>query len=290
MKAVNIILTLVVIGLVGVSAFLIATIQKNHDLKKQNEEITAYVDDATKTISDIQSSLDNISADTIKNISSNPELPDSAMVDKKGRIMTRIDQLNSQMEAYKSKISDLEKKLNNNSIKIRGLEQLVEKLKVTLAQKEELIATLSGKVNELSQTLETERVTAKNEIAARQQALTESKDFIKLQDEMINTVYYITGTQKDLITKGILEKTGGLLGIGRSIRIKRNFKTEEFSTLNLLNEQAININYPMKKVLILSAQSASSYEVLPVNDNQTKLQVLKPEIFRQNKYVVVMVK
>jgi chromosome segregation ATPase len=290
MKAVNIILTLVVIVLVGVSAYLIATIQKNHELKKQNEEITAYVDDATKTISDIQSSLDNISADTIKNISSNPELPDSAIVDKKGRVMNRIDQLNAQMESYKAKISELEKKLNNNSIKIRGLEQLVEKLKVTLAQKEELIASLSGQINELNKTLESERATSQAEIAAREKTITESKDFIKLQDEMINTVYYIIGSQKELMTKGILEKTGGFLGIGRTIRIQRNFKTAEFSTLNLLNEQAININYAMKKVMMLSAQSASSYEIIPVNDNQTKLQVLKPEIFRQNKYVVIMVK
>jgi chromosome segregation ATPase len=290
MKAVNIILTLVVIILVAVSAFLIVTIQKNHTLKKQNEEITAYVDDATKTISDIQSSLDSISAETIKNISNNQELPDSALVDKKGRIMNRIDQLNSQMEGYKSKINDLEKKLNTNSIKIKGLSQLIEKLKTNLAEKEEMIASLSGQINELNATLETERTTSQAAIAERDKTITENKDFIRLQDEMINTIYYIIGTQKELMNKGILEKTGGILGLGRTARIKRNFNTADFSQLNLLNDQSININRSMKKVSILSSQIAESYEILPINDNQCKLQILKPETFRQNKYVVILLK
>lgn len=290
MKTVNVILIIVAIGLIAVSAYLIATIQKNHELARENEEITAYVDDATKTISDIQSSLDNISAETIKNISNNQELPDSALVDKKGRIMNRIDQLNSQMEAYKSKISDLEKKLNNNSIKIRGLEQLIEKLKVTLAQKEDLIASLSGQINELNRTIETERAASKQEIATRDQTIAAREESIKQQDEMINTVYYIIGTQKDLIAKGILEKTGGFLGIGRIAKIQKKYNTADFTSLNLLNEQNINIEHPMKKVNVLSAQNAESYELIPVSEKLTKLQVLKPEIFRQNKYIVILKK
>ncbi len=290
MKAVNIILIIVALGLVGVSAYLIATIQKNHELKKQNEEITAYVDDATKTISDIQSSLDNISAESIKDISSNPELPDSAVVDKKGRIMNKIDQLNSQMTAYKTRISDLEKKLSNNSIKIRGLEQLVEKLKISLTEKEELIASLSNQINELNRTLETERVTSKEEIASRDLTISERDKSLKLQDEIVNTVYYVIGTQKQLIAKGILENTGGFLGIGKTPRILKKYKTAEFSSLNLLNEQSININQTMKKVSILSSQNADSYEIIPVNDKQTKLQVTKPETFRQNKFIVIMTK
>lgn len=290
MKAVNIILIIVAIGLVAVSAYLIATIQKNHDLKKQNEEITAYVDDATKTISDIQSSLDAISAESLKNISSNPELPDSALVDKKGHIMNRIDQLNSQMEAYKTKISDLEKKLNNNSIKIRGLEQLIEKLKTNLAEKEEMIASLSGQINELNKTLETERTASKQEIATREQTIADKEQALKLQEEMINTVYYVVGTQKELIKKGILEKTGGILGIGSTTRVQKKYNPADFMSMNLLNEQTITIDKSLKKVNVLSSQNATSYEIIPVNENQTKLQVLKPEIFRQNKYVVIMTK
>ncbi|HNX00407.1 MAG TPA: hypothetical protein PLE74_06730 [Candidatus Cloacimonadota bacterium] len=290
MKAVNIILIIVLVGLIGVSAYLIATIQKNHELQKQNNEITAYVDDATKTISDIQSSLDNISIDSIKNISNNQELPDSALVDKKGRIMNRIDQLNSQMEAYKSRIGDLEKKLNNNNVRIRGLEQLIEKLKTSLAEKEELIATMSGQINELNRTLDTERATSKQEIATRDKTIAEKEQSIKEQDDMINTVYYIIGTQKELIAKGVMEKTGGFLGIGRSARIQKKYDPANFSSMNLLNVQTISINHPMKKISILSAQTSDSYELIPVTDTQTKLQVTKPEAFRQNKYIVILKK
>jgi len=290
MNAIKIIALILLLGLIGVSFYLVNTIQHNKALEMQNQEMNQSFEEATRTIADIQSSLDAISPDMLKRITSNPEVPDTSITDKKSNIINSISQLNNQMQSYKDRIAELERKLNSSDVRFRGLQVLVQKLKESLTQKEELIAELSGQINVLNQTIVSERETHKGEIRQKDEAISEKENVIKDQLAKLNTMYYIVGSQKELLEKGVIERTGGVLGLGKVVKIKANFRTDQFTRLSLADTQQITIPQNLARIAILSSQNQSSYSLSAESPTSTTLKVTDPETFSQVRYLIIMTK
>lgn len=250
---------------------------KNKELIKENETAAA-------TINEIQSGLDSLDKDLLGQISPNGEVPGTPQ-DRRQRLLQNIATMRSQIEADKKRIATLESQLASSKSQLKGVQDMIAKLKNSVADKESILNQLQAQLGNLNQTLESERRTSAEEISKRDRAITDKQNLIDEQNAAQNTMYYITGTRKELIAKGIVDRKGGLLGIGKVSTVNSHYNPENFTMFNLANTNTITFT-AKKGYAILSDQSAASYKVTKDGANYT-LTITDPQNFRRHKYLVI---
>ncbi len=273
--------TLAIISIVFAIMYF-GTSGKLSSLQKEKEEIQNSLALATQTITDIQTNLDEL--DSQLNIDG--EIPGTVTGDRRTRLINTINSMRAQIENDKKRIADLELRLSRSGTQLRGVQDLLDKLKRSVADKEKVVADLQNRLGILNETLETERITSRQEIARRDQTITEKQGVIEEKDRDINTMYYIVGTRKELIDKKIVDRRGGLLGIGKVSTMTDQINLKEFSTLNLLQTAQITFPATRKGYSVLSSQNAASYRIDKDGDFYV-LRVTDPQLFRNQKYIVI---
>ncbi len=259
---------------------------KNKELIKSNEDIKKLYENSTQTIGEIQSSLESLDQDLSGQLFTNKELPGTTPEDRRASIITSIANMRNQIESDKKKISDLEKQLASSRTQLKGVQDIVNKLKASIADKEAIMDELQKRLGILNETLEEERRTSLAEIQKREQTISEKQQTITQQSIDANTIYYIYGTRKELMDKGIVDRKGGLLGIGKVTTVTHSLQTEKFTQMNLLDTQQITFPATKKGYAVLSNHVATSYTVEKAGDNNI-LTVTDPSNFRKQKFLVI---
>lgn len=254
-------------------------------LTQQNDSIKTSFENATSTINEIQASLDSIESGISGQLLSGREMPLNA-ADRRSQIITSIRNMKLQIEADKKRISDLEKRLAGSQHRVKGLEDLVTKLKASIAEKERIVAELSGKLGVAEETLITERKLSAEEIAKREMTIAEKQTTIEAQEKDLNTIFYAFGTRKELLEKQIITREGGLLGIGKVSTIQKNTELDKYKTFDLSEVDGISFPATKRGYSILSNQSAASYKVEKAGDSYI-LKVINKELFRKYKLLVI---
>ena len=185
----------------------------------------------------------------------------------KKEIAAQISLLDSMLAANKTRIASLNAKINSLNRDNTQLKEFVAKLEERMASQEAQIARLQATVQE------------KDEVIAHQIA-------------EANKAYFIVGTFKDLKSMGIVNKTGGFIGIGRTQNTVDDMLTENFTLIDRTKVTTITIN--RKKAVLISKHPANSYEmVMDETDNSVVayLRILNPALFwNQTKYLVISTK
>ena len=75
----------------------------------------------------------------------------------------------------------------------------------------------------------------------------------------INTAYYVIGTNKQLADSNVINRTGGLLGIGRTSSISGNVDHSNFTKVDITAIKYIPIHG--KKVKLITKHPADSYSL-----------------------------
>jgi len=194
--------------------------------------------------------------------------------------------MRDQIEADKKKIATLEKQLATSKSQLKGVQEIVNKLKASISDKEKIMDELQQRLGILNETLETERRTSAEEIQKREMTITEKEQQITQQSIEANTIYYVSGTRKELMSKGIMDRKGGLLGIGKVSTVKQNIPVDQFTSMNLLENQQITFPVTKKGYSILTSHPATSYKVEKQGD-QNVLTILDATSFRKQKFVVI---
>lgn len=259
---------------------------KTKALMKSNEELKELYDNSTQTIGEIQSSLESLDRDLSGQLFTNKEIPGTTPEDRRSRIISSIANMRDQIEADKKKISDLEKQLASSRNQLKGVQDIVNKLKASIADKEAIMDELQKRLGILNETLEEERRTSLAEIQKREETISEKQQTITQQNIDANTIYYIFGTRKELMDKGIVDRKGGLLGIGKVTTVAHNLMVEKFTQINLLDTTQINFPITKKGYAVLSNHVATSYKVEKVDGNNV-LTVTDPTNFRKQKFLVI---
>lgn len=259
---------------------------KTKDLMKSNEELKKLYENSTQTIGEIQSSLESLDKDLSGQLFTNKEIPGTTPEDRRSRIITSIANMRDQIETDKKKIADLEKQLASSRNQLKGVQDIVNKLKASISDKEAIMDELQKRLGILNETLEEERRTSLAEIQKREQTISEKQQTITQQSIDANTIYYIYGTRKELMDKGIVDRKGGLLGIGKVTTVTHNIQTEKFTQMNLLDTQQISFPVTRKGYAVLSNHVATSYKVEKAGDSNV-LTVTDPPSFRKQKFLVI---
>ena len=287
MKATSAIIVAILAILTIVFAVLwINANDKSKDIMKNNEELKKLYETSTSTINEIQSSLESLEQDLSGQLFTQKEIPGTSPEERRTKIISSIANMRDQIEADKKKIATLEKQLATSKSQLKGVQEIVNKLKTSISEKEQIMDELQQRLGILNETLETERRTSAEEIQKREMTITEKEQQITQQSIEANTIYYVYGTRKELMSKGIMDRKGGLLGIGKVSTVKQNIPVEQFTTMNLLENQQITFPATKKGYSILTNHPATSYKVEKQGD-QNVLTILDATSFRKQKFVVI---
>ncbi len=253
--------------------------------KKAQEEAKKY-EEAKTTLEEVTSSLESLDQDLLGTIEGSTEIPGSTPEDRRARLITNITNMRTQIEADKKKIADLESQLARSNGKVGGLEKMIANLKANLAKNQNLEADYKRQLAELESKNESDRMASQQEIALRETQIKDKQTIIENMNQDNNVVYYAVGTRKELLAKGIVDRKGGILGIGRVTTVNQTIVTDKYQRMNLLDANTLTFGNGTQKYSVLSNHVASSYRVEKSSDKY-QLTVTDPELFRKQKFLVI---
>ena len=187
------------------------------------------------------------------------------------------------IQRSKEMIASLEVRLGEQDVKIESLEKIISGLKRTVNDREHMIASLNTKVESLNvevASLKTDVATGQAQIASQQQVIEDKR-------REISTVYYVVDTKDNLKDAGVVKSSGGVIGIGKTTKLTGQFPQQVFNPVD--TDMQTTIQLSGKKPVVLSGQSATSYQIVPVNEQLSELRIVNPEEFRKVRYLIVQV-
>ena len=186
----------------------------------------------------------------------------------------KIASLNSKISSLGQENSKLQEFIDQLNKRVEDQEQQINNLMSELAISKNTIQELSENVSEL---------TASNQ---------EKDDYIAYQTEEANKAYYIVGTYSELKELGIVNKSGGFIGIGKKQQASENMDVSHFQTIDRTKVTTITVN--QRKAQIISKHPEGSYElVMDENDSKTVAYLTIKDVnafWRFTKYLVISTK
>ncbi len=234
--------------------------------------ITTYLND----LNEIQENLDRIK-DREKIITMKPSENNSA---DKQSMVAEIKELDDWIVSNDKKMTGLEARLKKMDKKNIKLESLVSHLTKEITDKDEEIATMQAKLSKADDSLRfiTARFNDSIIVIKKQRA----------QMAKMNTVYYITGTMKQLQEKGVIDKEGGFIGLGRVAELNPDAGSSVFIKANLGNLKGISLHGKFRRFITTHPDKA--YRIIN-NSKADSIVINAPANFwSESKYLVVAVK
>ena len=205
-----------------------------------------------KEIADQMSSIESIMADNKQKIAQLNSRV-SSLGKKNADLQAYITKLEERSAAQETQIAELLTELENNKVVIKGLNKNVDELTASNQQKDEYIAQ---------------------------------------QMADANRAYYVVGTYDDLNEAGIVNKTGGFIGIGRKQGTVADMNTELFTEIDRTKVNTITVN--KKKAQIISQHPENSYELVADEEDAAVvayLRILNPtQFWKYTDYLVISTK
>ncbi|MGE0078948.1 MAG: hypothetical protein AB7S48_13900 [Bacteroidales bacterium] len=205
--------------------------------------------------------------------------------DVREQIDEDIQTINELMDKNRKTIAYLNRKLKESNLKVAEFERMLSQTMQQLDAKDAEITELKEQLTALNFSVET--------LNAKVDTLTEDNIALTLkvnkQTEAINSAWYAFGSKKELLAHGVIDKTGGFLGIGRTTKMKADFDHSYFTKVDISQTKSIDLF--VKKAKIITTHPSDSYQLITSeNGNVEKIEITNPDKFwSASKYLVVEV-
>lgn len=246
--------------------------QNAEQLTSQNDSLAVVVAQKDSVINEVFSSLSTVTENlnAIKSreniINQNidqGEIPKGAAT----QINEDIEAINQLLIANRQTIARLQQsadQLKKANVKIGSFEKLIAQLNAQIESKDQEIKILKQNLENMHvQVAElTEQVSGLNtQVSGLTAEKTTLEGEVKTQNNILNTGYYIVGSEKELLAKEIVYKSGF---IGRTLKINENRSLDSFTQVDIRNFDDVKIGH--KKATLVSSHPAGSYEFV-MNDS-----------------------
>ena len=289
MKNLLLVLSVVVLVSCGQHKKEIARMQSKQDsIAALNVQKDNSILEFIGAMNEIQSNLDSIK--TVEKIVSVQTAPGTELkAEAKKRIIEDIAQINKLLEKNKELVNSLQGKLRNSNLKIAELEKMIDNLTKQVGDKDAEIAVLKQDLEKLhvdvaglNQKIVT--ITSENEAAIK-----EKNQTIEAKTNELNTAYYAFGIKKELTEKNVIEKEGGVLGMGKTLKMKKDFNRDYFMKIDIREFKQLPLN--TKKAKLVSYHPDGSYHfTMTAKKTVENLVIDKPEEFwKASKYLLIVV-
>lgn len=183
----------------------------------------------------------------------------------------KINQLTEDMKTKGVKMEKLQGLVNFMNQQLDEKDRMITDLRTELSQKDVDIAELTDRITGLS-----------NDNVQLEEAVSQQGQQLAQQDAQLNTGFVVIGSGKTLKDRGVT--TGGFLK-----KTTVNYNTLPQNVFTKIDIRSFNeLPIPAGKVKVLSAMPASSYQIIRVDNNNSRLRILDRDAFwRNSRYLVV---
>lgn len=194
------------------------------------------------------------------------------------------------MKQNNKKLSSLRSKLRKANIKASEFEKMIQRMQSQLSAKDKEINALKndlGRLNIDIDNLNNEIANLSSDVDTLKNANEAKDELIDVQDQKLNTAFFVFGTKKELKKNNVITSEGGFIGIGRMDKLMENFNKDYFQTIDIRTTTSIPLL--TKKAELITTHPANSYFF--AGKNQIDSLVIKdPEKFWSvSKYLVIKV-
>ncbi len=256
--------------------------QENQMLREEALEKEVTVNEFFESLAQIRGNLNEIKVRQ-NLISEETKDKENIGQDVRTQIESDLAAINDLMEDNRKRLASLNSQLRNSNVKIEEFEGMVSSLSTDIENKDSEITQLREEMHNLN--LSNESLTAT--IDELEVVNTQNLSELEQKTEQLNTAYYVVGTNKELRDQEIIDRTGGLLGLGRTTVVKSNVDKESFTRVDITEMEEVNV--PGNKANLLSLHPEGSY-IVENGDDTTRIIIEDPAKFWSNtRYLIVSV-
>ena len=239
-------------------------------------------------MNEIQTNLDSVK--TIQKLVSVQTAPGTELkADAKKRIVEDIRQINELLQKNKDLVKSMQGKLDRSNVKVKELQNMIELLNKQMVEKDGELARLNTELENLhvnvaglNQKIETITKETDATIKAKSQTIEE-------QTNAINTAYYAFGTKKELVEKNVIEKEGGVLGVGKVIKLKKDFNRDYFMKVDLREFKLLPLNTKKAKLVTVHPDKSYHWTFTPKKTVESIVIDNPEEFWKNSKYLLIVV-
>lgn len=205
---------------------------------------------------------------------------------QKEHINSQIAAINDLMSTNRDLIDQLNKKLKSSKRKNFQLEKVIATLNDQLAQKDIELAQLNEQLNGLNAQvaqLQTSIDTLNSKNLAQSNTIND-------RTNELHTAYYIVGGSKELKEAKLIDKKGGLLGMGKTLELNQNADNSKFTKIDYTKTGSIEIFGDHVKIITTHPSDSYTLEKDDKDKGMVKnLIISNPDKFwSMSKYLVVV--
>jgi len=237
--------------------------QKADSLQTIVDSKDAEIDALFEVLNDIEANLTEISTrySNVRTLKQeNPEVNGRV----KGEINEQLAQIEAMLSSNKEKVAKLNAKIAEMGNENSKLSEYIVTLNERIQNQEQQIDDLMKELNVSKATIRE----LSEDVSDLTQANQEKDDYIAYQTSEANKAYYIVGSYKDLKEMGIVDKSGGFIGIGKKQSTTSDMDVSKFQMIDRTKVTTIPIN--QRKAQVISRHPEGSYELV-ADENDPKV-------------------
>jgi hypothetical protein len=195
----------------------------------------------------------------------------------KQSILENINKIDELMKKNKATILLLKEKTNSagteNGIAYENLIATLEKISI---ENDNEIPAIMNSIDSIG--LELKQLNKKYD-----DALSEADQ----KNKLLNTAYYTAGNEKDLVSKGVITKQGGFIGLGKTQKLSESFNKDNFVKVDISKLKSIKLS--ANKIKLVTTHPQNSYSIKQV-ENKCVISINNSaEFWSASKYMVALI-
>ena len=203
-------------------------------------------------------------------------------VDTRTKITSQIQDINDLLTEQKQRIDNLNAQLRKQKNTNKELTAFIEKLQTRISEQEEEIQLLTTELQKHKIVIENLN---RNLDDLNKKNQDKDERILKIEEEK-NAAYYIIGERKELLEKGIINRKGGFLGIGKRSVASSDSELKNYKKIDI--RRVPEIELPGTKIKILTSHPSESYRLESDSKRPTRLVITNPSLFWQkSKFLVI---
>lgn len=286
MRRVTPILIAAVLVLASLCVWLAFQVKQRGGESQQHAERERQAEDryarAIADIASIQDSLDAITPlDAEGGMGSTSLDAEQRLAPSATNALARVAELHAGIDRARNRIGALETRLRQSGTQLAGLDKLLTRLKQDLAEREQMVASLTDQVDSLS----TQVIGLSGSLERSQALVAAQESALEERRHELATVAYRIGDRKSLLADSVVTARGGLLGLGRTLVVTGKGDASAFQSFDTDLQRELPI--AAAKATVLTAQTPASYRLEPSSQGMV-LRILDPHEFRKVRRLIIV--
>lgn len=208
---------------------------------------------------------------------------------QKKQILEDIALLNQLLQKNKEMTANLQKKLNGANSKLNQLQGMVAEFEKMVANLNAQVQSKDAEIAKLTEDVQRLNIDVSQLTTQVQKVTQESQEKTQVIDQQtvaLNKAFYAIGTVKELKENNVLEKEGGVLGLGRTLKMKKDFNRDYFTEVDIRKFDMLPLM--VKKVRVVSVHPVGSYHISGEKRADTLFIDNSQDFWKVSKYLLIV--